>query len=110
MRELRSLSRTLIDDAVFCEKFYFQNGQLPLEKDVIEMMLFQLSPVRAGKTQRSKDDAASVIAHGLIDHWIHCNLYTLSHISVKKRLSSFLMNSGLYSTQGVKMKTGYKKS
>ena len=86
MRELRSLSRTLIDDAVFCEKFYFQNGQLPLEKDVIEMMLFQLSPIRAGKTQRSKDDAASVIAHGLIDHWIHCNLYTLSHISVKKKI------------------------
>ena len=49
-----------------------------MEKDVLEIMVYHTSPVRAGKKQLTKEDAAMLVADGLIDHWVWCNVYTLS--------------------------------
>ena len=86
MRELRSLTSKELAGVKYTEKFDFNNGLLPTEKDVLEMMLYHLSPIRAGRAQLSKDGAADMVADGLIDHWVWCNVYTLSRHAVRKNI------------------------
>ena len=64
----------------------FPSGKLPTRKDVIQNMLYLLRPKRAGQAQRSKDDAALLLAELLQEHWLFCNLYTISNISIKKHI------------------------
>jgi hypothetical protein len=86
MRELRSLTSKELAGVKYTEKFNFNNGLLPAEKDVLEMMLYHLSPIRAVRAQLSKDGAADMVADGLIDHWVWCNVYTLSRHAVRKKI------------------------
>ena len=44
MRELRSLAFKEIAGEKYVEKFNFAPGLLPVERDVIEMMVYQLNP------------------------------------------------------------------
>ena len=68
MRELRSLASKDIAGVQYVEKFSFALGLLPLERDVIELMVYHMNPARAGRTQNSKEEAALSVAHGLVDH------------------------------------------
>ena len=86
MRELRSLTTKDIDGVKYTEKFNFVNGMLPLEKDVIEMMIFHLSPSRAGRALVTRVGAARMVADGLIDHWVWCNVYTLGFEAVRDKI------------------------
>jgi hypothetical protein len=86
MRELRSLAFKEIAGDKYVEKFNFAPGLLPLEKDVLELMVYHLNSNRAGRTQLSKEQAAQTVAGGLIDHWIWCNVYTLTHNNVQTKI------------------------
>ncbi|XP_033631189.1 uncharacterized protein LOC117293082 isoform X2 [Asterias rubens] len=59
------------------EQAEFPPGILPTQKDVIQNMLYLLSPKRAGKAQRSRDDASQLLAERLQEHWNCCNIYTV---------------------------------
>ena len=61
MRELRSLTSKEIAGVKYVEKFNFDNGLLPVEKEIIEMMIFHLSPTRAEKNQTSKEEAVEIV-------------------------------------------------
>ena len=68
------------------EKFIFDGGLLPLEKDVLQLMVFHMSPSRAGKNMMTTEEAAGLVADGLIDHWVWCNVYTIRHDNVKRKI------------------------
>ena len=86
MRELRSLTHKDIAGVKYPEKFSFDGGLLPLEKDVLQLMVFHMSPSRAGKNMMTKEEAAGLVADGLIDHWVWCNVYTIRHDNVKRKI------------------------
>ena len=86
MRELRSLAFKEIAGEKYVEKFNFAPGLLPVERDVIEMMVYQLNPNRAGRAGYTKEQAAQTVADGLIDHWIWCNVYTLTNNNVQTKV------------------------
>ena len=56
------------------------------KKAVIEVVLYLLRPRRAGQSQRSRSDAADMLASVLQEHWIFCNLYTISTKNIKKHI------------------------
>ena len=49
-------------------------------------MLYLLRPRRVGQSQRSRSDAADMLASVLQEHWIFCNLYTISTKNIKKHI------------------------
>ncbi|XP_041374237.1 uncharacterized protein LOC121387279 [Gigantopelta aegis] len=40
-------------------------------------MMYLMRPNRAGKKQRSKQEAALILSELLQEHWIYCNIYTI---------------------------------
>uniref|UniRef100_A0A0K8RTD7 Uncharacterized protein LOC424740 n=1 Tax=Crotalus horridus TaxID=35024 RepID=A0A0K8RTD7_CROHD len=70
----------------YVESSEFAQGILPTKKDVIQNMLYLLHPKRAGQAQRSKEDAAQLLAELLQEHWLFCNLYTIATQSIKKHI------------------------
>jgi len=70
----------------YTEQADFQNGILPTKQDIIENMMYLLRPDRAGKTGRSKDQAASILSYVLMEHWIFCNIYTVARKNVKSKI------------------------
>lgn len=64
----------------------FSNGILPTKKTVIENMLYLMRPTRAGQGQHSKQTAALTLAEILPEHWIFCNVYTVTTKVIKKIL------------------------
>ncbi|XP_008104649.2 uncharacterized protein LOC103278222 [Anolis carolinensis] len=70
----------------YVESSEFAQGILPTKKDVIQNMLYLLHPKRAGQAQRSKEDAAQLLAELLQEHWSFCNLYTIATQSIKMHI------------------------
>lgn len=70
----------------YVESSEFAQGILPTKKDVIQNMLYLLHPKRAGQAQRSKEDAAQLLAELLQEHWLFCNLYTIATQNIKKHI------------------------
>ncbi|XP_006016034.1 uncharacterized protein LOC102388811 [Alligator sinensis] len=68
----------------YVESSGFAQGALPTQKDVIQNMLYLLQPKRAGQAQRSKEDAAQLLAELLQEHWLFCNLHTIATKTIKK--------------------------
>ena len=88
MMETRSTSTKILCDAKYMEHAEFPNGRLPVQKSVIEVMLYLLHPNRAGKARRTTKDAARIIAYTLIEHWKFCNIHTLSVNAVCTRVEN----------------------
>ena len=62
------------------------NGILPSKQEIIECMMYLLRPTRAGSAARTRDDAALLLSHALIDHWEFCNVYTIDFRYVKRNI------------------------
>jgi len=77
-RQSNVVKKTLHGDIMFCSKKSFPEGKLPTGKDVIERILHQKN--------WTKPTTASQIAQELIDQWIWCNVYTLSHKRVTQKI------------------------
>ena len=63
------------------------HGPMPTNKQIVENMMYLLRTNRAGQAQRSREDAALILAEILEDHWNFCNIYT---IRTKNILSKIL--------------------
>ena len=92
--ETRSKAKKTLENCDYYESTEFPQGILPTRKDIIQFMLYLLRPKRAGKVQRSKEDAAVMLAMLVQEHWLFCNLYTVTTVSIKKHILS-LYNSFL---------------
>ena len=84
--ETRSRGRKCLGRVDYFESADLPHGVLPTKKAVIEVMLYLLRPRRAGQSQRSRSDAADMLASVLQEHWIFCNLYTISTKNIKKHI------------------------
>ena len=73
----RSTIEKYILEERYVEEFGLPNGRLPLEKSIIQFMLYLLRPGQPGK-QKSYNDAARMLSYSLIDHWHFCNIYTIN--------------------------------
>ena len=96
--ERRSTSTKILCGAKDMENADFPNGRLPVQKSIIEAMLYLLRPNRAGKAGRSTKDAARIITYTLIEHWTFCNIHTLSVNAVCTKVETlyteFMKNVG----------------
>ncbi|XP_008947479.1 PREDICTED: uncharacterized protein LOC103781513 [Merops nubicus] len=77
-------ARKTLGTVEYVESSGFAQGVLPTKKDVVQNMLYLLQPKRAGQAQRSKEDAAQLLAEHLQEHWLVCNLHTIATQSIKK--------------------------
>ncbi|KAM6326152.1 uncharacterized protein O3Q21_004435 [Podargus strigoides] len=77
-------ARKTLGTAEYIESSGFTQGILPTKKDVVQNMLYLLQPKRAGQAQRSKEDAAQLLAEHLQEHWLVCNLHTIATQNIKK--------------------------
>lgn len=84
--DTRSKARKSLREVDYVELPEFSSGILATKKEVIQNMLYLLRPKRAGQAQRSKDDAANILAELLQEHWLFCNLYTISTKSIRKHI------------------------
>ena len=82
----RSSSQKLLGEKTYVEQAGFPNGILPTNRDVVQNMMYLMRPGRAGQSQRSKAGAAHILSAVLMDHWIFCNVYTVSDKIVKKKI------------------------
>ena len=69
--ETRSRGRKFLGRVDYFESADLPHGVLPTKKAVIE---------------RSRSDAADMLASALQEHWIFCNLYTISTKNIKKHI------------------------
>ncbi|XP_009988138.1 PREDICTED: uncharacterized protein LOC104381988 [Tauraco erythrolophus] len=77
-------ARKTLGTVEYVESSGFTQGILPTKKDVVQNMLYLLQPKRAGQAQRSKEDAAQLLAEHLQEHWLFCNLHTIATQNIKK--------------------------
>ncbi|XP_041372580.1 uncharacterized protein LOC121385857 [Gigantopelta aegis] len=75
-RDMRSKSQKIIREEIYIEKASLPVGKLPVQKTIIEAMMYLLRAERASQAQRSVTDAARILAYVLIEHWMFCNIYT----------------------------------
>ena len=74
----RNVAPKLLVDAEYKPRSTIPAGQLPLEKTIIELMLYLLEPQHAGFSKLSVKDASWMLAWALMDHWNLCNIYTVT--------------------------------
>ena len=63
----RSTTEKYILEERYVEEFGLPNGRLPLQKSVIQVMLYLLRPGQPGR-QKSANDAAHILSHNLVEH------------------------------------------
>ena len=49
-------------------------------------MLYLLRPERAGQDQRSREEAALIVAELVQEHWLFCNLYTIATKNIRNHI------------------------
>ena len=86
MASTRSQVSHKLGTAVYIERDGFPKGVLPTKKDVLECLFYLVRPVRAGASQRSKEDAAMLLSHALVDHWEYCYVYTIDQRYVRDNI------------------------
>ena len=63
----------------FLERETFDNGKLPTQKDVVEMMMYLCHPVRAGPPKRTRNISAGLVAkkylYGTNEYLCHQNTF-----------------------------------
>ena len=89
----RSGTQKKLFDVVYSEIDEFPPGKLPLEKSVIERMLFLMRPDRAEKQSLSTHDAARAVAKELQEHWHYCNIYTCTMKAITEKLQKHYPHS-----------------
>ena len=82
---LRSSGQRTLGDVTFVAKPLFTPGLLPTEFEVLEVMLFHILPC-PGRQQKSKAEVASVVAIGLMEHWIFQNIYTIQKVKINQKM------------------------
>ena len=85
-RITRSKVIKTLHETVYTEASDLPRGVLPTKKQVIECMMYLLRPSRAGKLQRSKEDAAQLLSSALKDHWLYCNIYTITKNNIYNKI------------------------
>ena len=83
---LRSSGQKTLGNETFIAKPHFTPGQLPSQKEVIEVMLFHLLPAVPGRQTMSRDEASSVVAGGLVEHWVFQNIYTFQKVRLSLQI------------------------
>ena len=86
LRSLRSSSQKTIADHVFPERAEFEAGLLPLQRQVIEVMIHHMMPRGKGNTQPSIQEAGARVASQLIEHWVHCTVYPVLQKNILKQI------------------------
>ena len=76
----------------FYAKDSFTPGLLPTGREIIEMMVHHLMPRGKGYTQKNKQGAAEMISGLLSEHWIWCNIYPKSMVSIAKSVLNLYDN------------------
>ena len=66
----------------------FPPGQLPVGKRIVETMMALLRPNEAGKSYRTISEASRYVALLLMEHWEFCNIYTISYVSIVKKIET----------------------
>ena len=83
----RSTTEKYILEERYVEEFGLPNGRIPLEKTIIQVMLYLLRPGQPGK-QKSSNDAARILSYSLVEHWHFCNVYTIKVQHVQERVNT----------------------
>ena len=86
MAETRSKSKKTLQGVDFIENPELPPGQLPTKRNVIEVLLYTLRPKRAGQSQLKKQDAAAIVSSLVHEHWIFCNVYTVTTHTISNRI------------------------
>ena len=81
---LRSATVQSLAGVDFYAKDSFTPGLLPTGREVIEMMVHHLMPRGKGYIQKIKQGAAEMVSGLLSEHWIWCNIYPKSMVSIAK--------------------------
>lgn len=84
----RSKTKKTLLGKDYLEEPDFRNGLLPTKKDIIQNMMYLTRPARPGKRQVSKEEASGILAEVLLEHWLFCNLYTVT----TKRIKLHILN------------------
>ena len=73
-RYTRSKAQKNLNGTLYHESTGFKPGVLPVKKDIIQSMMYLLAKGRAGKSQRTVDEAARLLAYITMEHWEYCTL------------------------------------
>lgn len=84
----RSKAKKELEGVTYVEASDLPNGVLPCKKDVIEGIIYLLRPIKAGKIQRTRTQAAKILASALRDHWLFCNIYTIGEQYIATRVET----------------------
>ena len=82
----RSSSQKHLEGVTYNEIEDFPNGRLPLEKSIIQRMLYITRPDRSGKQSLSVKQGAWILAQELQEHWHYCNIYTKTAVNIKTNI------------------------
>ena len=82
----RAKVTSILGDTAYKEAEGLPNGVLPTKKQVVECMMYLLRPNRAGTVNRSREDAAKILSYVLVEHWEHCNIYTIHERHVANKI------------------------
>lgn len=111
----RAKVTSILGDTAYKEAEGLPNGVLPTKKQVVECMMYLLRPNRAGTVNRSREDAAKILSYVLVEHWEHCNIYTIHerHVANKilvmyKQFSNLKKNRARYTNaSGIEKLSSY---
>uniref|UniRef100_A0A673BW14 Uncharacterized protein n=1 Tax=Sphaeramia orbicularis TaxID=375764 RepID=A0A673BW14_9TELE len=95
----RSHAKKTLGAVDYLQKPEFPHGMLPTGKDIIQNMLYLLRPKQAGQAQRSRVDAAQLVAELLQEHWLFCNLYTIHTRHIKNHILKLYGDTCLIQTR-----------
>jgi hypothetical protein len=72
---LRSASMQRLFNEEYHARDTFSLGLLPSDREIIEIMIQHLMPRGKGFLQKSKAQAAEMVAEMLYEQWVWCNIY-----------------------------------
>ena len=84
----RNRSQKKILDEVYVERGGLPPGMLPLQKTIIENMIYLNRPDRAGADTRSAKESATFFSYVLIEHWTFCNCHTVTVGNVSTKIEN----------------------
>jgi len=82
---LRSVGQKTLSYDIFKPKLSFCSGILPTGKEYNEVLLYHLTPVK-GRASICKEEAITLVARGLIEHWVIQNVYAIQKVAVRTKI------------------------
>ena len=87
----REKTQRRIEKEIYKESETLPLGVLPTKKDIIQCMLFLLTPENSEKTQKTTEDACYIVASNLIENWLFIFfIYFISIRGLFKKYPTFL--------------------